>query len=123
MKILNIIIIIVIIAIIIAIFYYYKKKENFMLDYPKEKMQYSPNDQRLFKEGIPRQIPIDRTLIKPSQIGFSKTNYINRDTYSDIYNGDGERRENPVFRYVTKAKGYELYPARFSEPNYRFYQI
>jgi hypothetical protein len=123
MKKLYIILIVVIIAIIIAIIYYKKNKETFINDDLTRGQQYSPNDKILFKEGVPRSLPFGRTLIKPSQIGFSKNNYIDRDTYSDIYNGDGERRQNPVFRYVTHAKGYEVFPARFSEPDYKFYGL
>jgi magnesium-transporting ATPase (P-type) len=122
--IMQMIIVIIIIAIIIAIIlFFFNKKEGFFINNSENILQYSPNDKVLFKMGIPSPKLKNQTFIQPGQIGFSQTNYINRNTYSDIYNGDGDRRTNPIFRYVTRAKGYEVLPARFSEPDNKFYRM
>jgi hypothetical protein len=120
----QVIVIIIIIAIIIAVVLIIKNRNEGFLPYNSENiLQYSPNDKVLFKTGIPSPKLKNQTFIKPGQIGFSQSSYVNMNTYSDIFNGEGDRRTNPTFRYVTRAKGYDLLPTRFSEPDNKFYRL
>lgn len=63
------------------------------------------------------------TLIDPSQVGFSYNSFVNRNTYADFYNNIGERRRNPNFKFITRFKGIELHPARYTNPEYSFASI
>lgn len=73
--------------------------------------------------GTPNRSKYQRTLLKPSSIGFSHNSLVNRNTYSDFYNNVNERLKSPSFRYITRFGGLSLNPARYSLPLYRYAMI
>lgn len=73
--------------------------------------------------GYPNTLTSPRTLIKPSQVGFSYNSLVNRNVYADLFDSVGNRRLNPTFKYITRFTGLNLDPAKFSQPLYRFARI
>lgn len=74
-------------------------------------------------QGAPNILTNPRTLIKPSQIGFSNNSFVNRNVYADFYDSVGDRRRNPNFKFITKFQGINVDPVRWSQPMYRFARI
>lgn len=79
---------------------------------------YYPEDYSHFTLGSPNGLYGKKTIIDPSQIGFSSNSLINRNQYSDFYDSIGNRRLNPNFKFITKFRGLELHPMVYSEPEY-----
>ena len=75
------------------------------------------------RTGTPNRSKYQRTLLKPSSIGFSYNSFVNRNTYGDMWNSVNTRKKNPYFRYITRFNGLNLHPARYSLPEYRFAMI
>jgi hypothetical protein len=72
--------------------------------------------------GTPQRARATRTILKPEYVGFSANSIVNRNYYDDIYNHVGDRKQNPIFQYITKEKGLSTVPtaSRYAEPQYRF---
>lgn len=73
--------------------------------------------------GYPNSITAKRTLIRPEQVGFSASSFVNRNVYADFYDSVGNRRTNPYFKYITRFTGSNLDPVTYSQPMYRFARI
>ena len=84
---------------------------------------YGGQRQFLAHGGTPNSLRNPRTLIDPSQVGFSYNSIVNRNAYADLFNNKGERRKNPNFKFVTKFKELLLNPARYALPTYSFATI
>jgi len=76
-----------------------------------------------FSRGGPTYRYGKRTIIDPSQVGFSTNGIVNRNQYSDFYDSVGNRRQNPNFKFFTRFNGLELHPMTYSEPEYNFSMI
>jgi hypothetical protein len=77
-------------------------------------------ERKAFVKGNPNPLYGKRTIIDPSQIGFSTNSIINRNQYSDFYDSIGNRRDNPNFKFFTRYNGLGLNPSVYSEPEYSF---
>ena len=82
-----------------------------------------PQQRRHVAQGAPNVLTNPRTLIKPSQVGFSNNSFVNRNVYADLFDSVGNRRTNPYFKYITRFTGLNLDPVTFSQPMYRFARI
>jgi hypothetical protein len=125
---------IIILAVSIAIYYLLTKKENFETpnretaiggmkgDCPgcHNGIGFYQEERKAFVKGNPNPLYGKRTIIDPSQIGFSTNSIINRNQYSDFFDSNGNRRDNPNFKFFTRYKGLGLNPSVYSEPEYSF---
>ena len=82
-----------------------------------------PQQRRHVAQGAPNVLTNPRTLIKPETIGFSANSVVNRDYYNDVFDSVGNRRTNPLFRFITRVGGINVDPVRWSQPMYRFARI
>lgn len=82
-----------------------------------------PKQYNMLANGGPNLVDARPVIIDPSQVGFSYNSFVNRNTYADFYNNVGERRENPNFKFITRFKGLNLNPERYSLPSYSFASI
>lgn len=80
--------------------------------------QYVSATQRLLDKV--NKIRSNTIFSDPIRVGFSYDSEINRDQYGDFYDTTTDRRHNPNFKFVTRFRGDNLNPAKYSLPDYAF---
>lgn len=81
------------------------------------------SDVKHMMTGTPQRARATRTILKPEYVGFSANSIVNRNYYDDLYNHVGDRKPNPIFKYITKEKSLRVNPNKYSSPEYSFASI